>query len=321
MEEVEELQTSYFGKVSTYEVLYPENEGKLFFDQELYRQLQPNQDEINDVLAQALDKFKIMMEPLDFFEPSTEVSVDECHGWVVKDGEQVFKISFHYIFVNYKVKMKDGIKILKHFGHLFPTTDGWDWGVYPQQGERLMRMVGSFKNPKDKRILRPCTSRLVEPKPFHNHVIQYLIGAESDLLQVLGLRETGSTNATRRRVSILPMTEHEPPSWLTLTPKEMVLEALKALQSEGLVEGFSAAKVNYTDSFAEVYFKNEDGRTCLSGPYVHDNNNFVVRFKSDGTLAYYCFSTQPGCRTEVFIGRWQGDISHMFRWVILHINQ
>ena len=87
--EIEALQTENFGRLSTFEVLHYSDDGKFFFDQELYFDEQPPQEAIEEILRSSLSKIREMMAPFEGFEVFADMAVSESHGFVVKNSKFV----------------------------------------------------------------------------------------------------------------------------------------------------------------------------------------------------------------------------------------
>lgn len=313
MPEMEQLQKS--GTESNYEEVAPTDVGKPYFDWEMYYDHELSAHELDNILAGCYEVFKEMFKSVEGFEPFSDVATSTCHGWVQKDGGMKFKASFHFVLLPLKMRFGKGKALYEHFAHILRKDAGWDNSVYPDESPRLWRMVGSIKTMKDRRPVIPCTSTLARSVPFFDHVVQFLHGYEEDIFEVLKLHEDKSKtrrDPEKKRLSLLPVTAAARPEWLTISDAEMNVEALKRLQEKGLVDNISARHVKYYDGYAEVYFTTLSSRKCLSHYGTHDSNNFVVKFKRDGTMAYFCFSDQPSCKKEVALGSWKMSPAKMF---------
>ena len=179
-----------YGCCTLLEALLPTNSVKPYFDFELHC---PDEPDTKTILEQQVLQLQIpaifvscrsdyrrgsfyrFLQVLPSIMKSLEVEREDIrvasrHGWVkTRDGQRFF---FRAFVLGKQLRVAEMNTVI---GRPEFKVPGWDAGVYPLRGERMMWVVGGIKGKDgDKRVLEPVQAG----HPYHEYLIQALNGNE-----------------------------------------------------------------------------------------------------------------------------------------------
>lgn len=281
------------------EALLPTTRVKPYFDYELYLDKETDTEQIYQWKVLPPIMRSLHVEPED-------VRMASRHGWIkTKDGRK-FKVSFR-AFVQGKWLHVAEMNTIINAGDF--EDPGWDKGVYPTRGERIMAVVGGVKaKDGDFRVLEP----MKEGYSYHEYLIQALDGNEEamDVQPPKGAlkmpkKDVHSVDAALGHVA-------QKPSWLTLMDDSM-LELASDYMYAAEMKFFKLGKVARNT----VAILNDPGERNLSRICVHkdENSNGVLRerhrsnnasvlFYKDRRVVYKCFSSECINKEPYLLGVW-----------------
>ena len=275
------------------EALLPTSKVKpSYFDFELYCTEEPDTRAIleQQVLPPILKSLEVERE---------DVRVASRHGWVKTKEGQRFKVSFRAFVQGKQLRVAEMNTVI---GRPEFQVPGWDKGVYPLRGERMMGVVGGVKGKDgDKRVLEPVEAG----HPYHEYLIQALDGNE-EVMEVPLPKYAPRSIARSEIHSVDAAVAHsaDKPEWLTITDESM-LELAADYLFAAKMKNFRLGKITGN----AVAVLNEPGslRYCMHAE-LHKSNKASVLFYKDHRVMYNCYSSKCIDKEACLLGTWQSKL-------------
>ncbi|BDA41857.1 hypothetical protein COCOBI_02-6520 [Coccomyxa sp. Obi] len=225
-----------------------------------------------------------------------EVRVASRHGWVKTKEGQRFKVSFRAFVLGKQLRVAEMNTVIGRFEFQVP---GWDKGVYPYRGERMMAVVGGVKGKDgDKRVREPVETG----NPYHEYLIQALDGNE-EVMEVPLPKYAPRSIARSEIHSVDAAVGHSlaKPEWLTLTDESMLELASDYMELAKMKEYCPGPVRGNT-----VSILNKPGvpRLCVHIE-KHVSNNASVLFYKDQSVVYKCYAKECIDKDPYPLGTWQ----------------
>ncbi|CAL8468247.1 g7786 [Coccomyxa elongata] len=271
------------------EALLPTTCIKPYFDFELYSAEEPDTAAIleEQVLPPIQKSLKVDRE---------QVRIASRHGWMKTKEGQRFKVSFRAFVQGKQLHVAEMNTVI---GRAEFQGPGWDKGVYPLRGERMMGVVGGVKGKDgDRRVLEP-----VEPgHPYHEYLIQALDGNE-EVMEVLRPKGASRSIARSDMHSVDAAVGHsaDKPDWLTITDESM-RELASDYMFAAKMKNFKLGKI--IGNAIAVLNESEKLRYCMHVE-THRSNNASVLFFKDHRVVYKCYSSKCIDQEAKELGTWE----------------
>ncbi len=181
-------------------------------------------------------------------------------------------------------------------------------------GNKLMRLVGSFNDQPDSLLKQYFPTSSSIQHPLHHHLFTFLTGDERDITACIPTAGSRPSQRQRLDAESIAMTTDDSRTftiapWLDSAEEQTYVSLAGSLLGRfGMTGGFQLGRLKGYQVYGTT--NAAMGRNCAYGP-KHASNNFFVAFERSGNVSYHCYGSECLPRQPVCLGQWCSGLDTM----------